>query len=301
MADVKRTTETAPKDTFYLVLHGEIAIFDGGEDISVYTPHIAEHVMMAGPWIGEARIPGGVTLKLTGVDKGGDTMKNHASQSLVFRGGTPCPLSSYYEIRVPRPQKIYPCSLRELDATSVTIYNPGVSIVLSDNNKYPPYIAQCTVFEYSIQDPSQLTLIPVLGPAPLFPPWSAGQNADNGSYSMHVWAESDSPEDILHAQDSFGLAAQVLGASAKLAAKPNSPAKFVDTPKYLDFEEISYSLAGRVQALRGITSPSKEASGKRGLPGFSNPVPSAHRKHLLDILFNDEYTCGNIAMIGDKS
>src|SRR5689334_15580453 len=86
------------------VLHGEIAIFDNPlkDTIYVYTPDIPEHVHMAGPWMGEQRIPRGLTLELTGVKPGKDKIENYYQQFLVLKGGRPSGESAYTQIRVPR-------------------------------------------------------------------------------------------------------------------------------------------------------------------------------------------------------
>src|SRR4051794_32007098 len=71
--DVQSASLVSHSDTFYLVLHGEIAIFDSckpEDHISLYTPDILEHVFMAGAWLGEQRIPACATLNLTGVNAG---------------------------------------------------------------------------------------------------------------------------------------------------------------------------------------------------------------------------------------
>jgi hypothetical protein len=281
---------------FYLVLHGEIAIFDSNNPdggLTIYTPDIPEHVYMAGPWLGEERVQRGVGLELVGLqmkEEGTAMIQDLAQNFLVFWGGMPRPVSTYMEIRVRRPNKIWPCMVLPLQKDAVSQLS-GVSVVLPDGANYPPSIAQCTVFEYDLESGAQPRLQQSAGPKPtIFSDWCAGKNAALGSCSLHVYAEGDSVETQAHAEASFQLALRILGAdNGVLNATKNTMQTPTSKPDFLAEEEYSYSLAGRIQSLRGLPSASIERRGIKSLPAFSVPFPPGDK--------NDEYTCGNIAMI----
>jgi hypothetical protein len=293
----KKTEVPTAETTFYLVLHGEIAIYDGeGESISIFTPPMPEHVYMAGPWLGEERIPEGLTLQLTGVNEmiGTDLLRNYPDQFVIFQGGRLNPAGSYLEIRAPRPVKIHPCGLTPLFDYSITLDGPpGVSLLLPKGSTFPPFIAECCVLEYQISEgvkqPPALEL--VTGPDPTVQAtWIGGQNSLTRGFSMHIYTESDATEKEEHAAASFHSAAAILGASAQM--DPTQRTVGPDNPR-LDFlapEEISYTLPARIRELRGLTAEQPQNGKFRTLKRFTLPTPKA-------AFFNDMFTCGHVGMV----
>src|ERR1017187_80506 len=274
--------------TLYMVLHGELAIFDGTSNgkpsdyICVYAPDLIEHVYMAGPWMGEQRIPRGTTLELTGVLGGADTIANYKDRYLVFQGGRCNPASSYMEIRLPRPRRIWPANLTALVSGLVTVTTPGVSIAPPKGMNYSPNIAMCCVFEYAIDGQAWPRLNCIAGPPmDTSPAWGAGKRANN-SYSLHLFAEGDAIENVLHTQRSFSLAAQILGATATLASYDKKPGPTLTVPSDLLGDETSMTLAARIQRM-GPTAPTPI--------GKINKVNNEYE-------FHNEYVCGHIAMLG---
>lgn len=280
--------------TCYLVLHGEIAIFDDGGDgdfpISIYTPQMQEHVYMAGPWLGEERIPQGTSLQLMGVESGEDYIEDHADKFLVFQGAEPEPSSTYLQIYLPRPYKITPVRLNALTANSVKLFGPSnVSVVLPEGGSFPPNISKCTVFEYQLSSTSAPEFSLVSSPAMAFDSdWSAGQNSSTGAFSLHLYAESDAEEtDPHHAEESFFQSAKILGANVQLFASQNKNGPPTDVPAYLAQEEVSYTLAERIIEMRKLTSGDRSHLDR--LPRFTLPKRVG--------IFNDLFTCGSLAMI----
>src|ERR1019366_9067901 len=240
---------------------------------------LIEHVYMAGPWIGEQHIPRGTTLELTGVLGGADTIANYKDRYLVLQGGRCNPKLSFMEIRLPRPRRIWPASLTALISGQVTVTTPGVSIAPPAGMNYSPCIAMCCVFEYAIDGQAWPHLKWIAGPPmDTTPAWGAGKRTNN-SYSLHLFAEGDAIENVLHTQRSFSLAAQILGATATLTSYTKKPGPAVTVPSDLLAEETSMTLAARIQRM-GPTAPT--------------PIEKVNNEYDV----NNEYVCGNLAMLG---
>lgn len=279
----------------YLVLHGELAIFDNPKNpyIDIYAPEIAEHVYMAGPWLGEQRIPRGTTLALTGVKSGTDSLGGLAGSFLIFRGVTPMPVNASFALRAPRPRKITPLSLNRLHKDSVTV-DPAskVTVLLPPNATFPPHLAQCCVFEYCVQTDATPKLEQVGGTPPeVVQDWSAGKKRRNGSFSLHVFAESDGTEnEAAHAEHSFQRAAELLGFGATLIAKKKEAGELTTPPSDLWPGEIAISLAARIVLLRKFIGSIDGRSRVEQIRAVIDQVPG-------EIDFNDSFTCGPIGGI----
>jgi hypothetical protein len=276
----------------YLVLHGELAIFDNPKNpyIDIYAPEIAEHVYMAGPWLGEQRIQRGTTLTLTGVKGGTDSLGRLAGSFLIFRGVTPMPVNASIALRVARPRKITPLSLNRLQEDSVTV-DPAskVTVLLPPNAKFPPHLAQCCVFEYCVRPGANPKLEQVGGTTPeVEQDWCAGKKRRNGSFSLHVFAESDGTEcKPAHAEHSFQRATELLGFNATLIAMPKQAGEPTTAPSDLWPGEIAISLAARVKLLRKFMASIDGRSRIEEIRSVIDQVPP-------DFILNDFFTCGPV-------
>jgi hypothetical protein len=286
----QRESNGSASTTLYLVLHGAIGIFEsssGDYPITIYAPPIREHVYMAGPWLGEQRIPSSLTLQLTGVTAGNDSMANYAMDFVVFQGGAAHPELSCLNIQLPQPAKIYSSLYQTLTPGAVNLVSllpPGSS---------PSKITQCVVFEYDMDGGSLVPYLKQIAGDSLETDlqWVAGQNpiTGNGSYSLHLYAESDAVElGSDHAVKAFQLTAATLGVSAALSTTRVDPA--VGTvPANLAPEEVSYTLASRIAELRTLTKAANSSMPQKSRR-FSLPPHGGRR--------NNNYTCGTVAMIG---
>jgi hypothetical protein len=288
----EESTDAPGYPAMYLVLHGELAIFDNPKNphIDIYAPEIMEHVYMAGPWLGEQRIPRGTTLTLTGVETGTDSLGKYADSFLIFRGVTPIPVNASIALRVPRPRKITPLSLNRLEANSVTV-DPAsnVTVLLPPKATFPPHLAQCCVFEYNVRPGEKPKLQQVGGTVPeVDQDWCAGKKRKNGSFSLHVFAESDGTESkAAHAEHSFKSAAELLGFSATLIARKKEAGAPTTAPSDLWPGEISISLATRVDLLRKFIGSIDGGSRIEGVRSVIDQIPH-------DVILNDFFTCGPI-------
>jgi hypothetical protein len=283
--------------TCYLVLHGGIAIFETARDvlpISIFAPFMPEHVYMAGPWLGEQRIPNPITLQLTGVDptSGCDSMANHPDNFVVFQGGTANPSSSCLEIRLPRPVNITSHLAHELNAQSIKLDGPsGVSLLLPQGSTFPPLMSDCSVFEYALDGSGAIPRLERVGglqPGDT-PQWIAKRNAVTGAFSLHVYAETDADDvDGGHSEETFGSSADTLGIQAELKARQTRPAPAQPAPIYLAPEEVIYTLADRIQQLRSIVGTSLHEPPFQEILRFTLPERP---------LENNNFTCGNVARV----
>ncbi|HTX35195.1 MAG TPA: hypothetical protein VME43_09240 [Bryobacteraceae bacterium] len=249
-----------------------------------------EHVYMAGPWLGEQRIPNSLTLRLDGVlSSGRESMADHADEFVVFKGGVANPSLSCLEIRLPRPKCITSTLFQGLANNAIT-FAPGSVSLLGP----PAKMTQCCVFEYAVSPKDQfvprLTLIggPTLGTDPQ---WIAGQNPTTGSgaYSLHVYAEADAVENSPdHPAMVFYLAAGILGAAAQLRPAQTKPQAASSLPANLAPEEATYTLESRIEQMRSLTAATDHKPFSE-IKRFTLP-----KLHVL----NDLFTCGNIVMIG---
>jgi len=277
----------------YVVLHGELAIFDAttrsGQSpyIDVYAPSMTEHVYLAGPWLGEQHIPTGTILTLDGVQAGQDSLANYASSFLVLKGVNPFPTDFHMALRLPRPKQFIPRCLNQLDKESVTINSYGVSILLPDASS-SPVIAECCVLKYALTDGVTPALRITGGTTPDIDFKWTGLKKKSGSYCLHVFAEGDAVEKSAeHAAQAFRLAAKLLGVNASLVPKKRNPQAQSSIDELWD-GETSTPLGLRVIAMRDFVSEVENPTGQARLPG-PNIISSPER--------NDSFTCGPISGI----
>jgi hypothetical protein len=170
-----------------------------------------------------------------------------------------------------------------LDPGSVTVTS-GATVFPPGQD--PPKISLCTVLEYLTIDGEKPRLQQIAGPKPaVFSDWCAGQSSENSSCSLHVYAESDGVESPHHAETSFELAMAMFGAKVQLKAAVASGGTIADKPDDLSEDEVRYTLADRINSLRGVIIGAGSTS---RLPAFSASLGSQ---------IQDEYTCGQLGMI----
>lgn len=276
----------------YLVLHGEFAIYDdlnpdGG--IDVYAPNMPEHTYMAGPWLGEQHIPIGTALTLEGVDSGADLLSNHKDLCLIFKGAAPFPGKAYFAMRLPRPAMIFPLSLTQLFEDSVSgvaaLGQGSVSILLPMGELFPANLPQCYVFQYWINTDVQPSLTPIqTGSMDVESSWTAGPTRSAAASSLHVFAANDGVGGPEHAEEAFGLAAELLGVKATLLARQNEAGTLTIPPDDLWPMETQFSIAARVQRIRDLLTDVSSS----GVADFISLFEPAR------VEVNDFFTCGPV-------
>jgi hypothetical protein len=216
MKSETKTIKTSQYGTLYVVFHGELIFTDvpSSSFIRVRTPHMDEHVFMAGPWLGERHIPAGAMLHLIGVGTGGkDSIHKHLDQFVIFKNppGNPDAMP-YFEILLPRPKRIHKGDLINFDQSALVIETPGVTFETQDG--MPPCSLDLRpIFEYHLSSSEPPFLAVCEGDGDDFPIWPS-LVGEPGYYSLHVFAESDQDLGAGHSQMAFRESAKLLGVEA---------------------------------------------------------------------------------------
>jgi len=285
-----------------VILHGELAFHDvvNADYIDVYAPEMDAHAYMAGPWLGEQRIPAGSALTLTPWVKGG--MASFAkddvpSTFLVIEGVKPFPAGHHFAIRLPRPEKIVPLDVRKVDQGSV---QPGTATVSSQpSGNYWPMARGC-IFQYSVDSKDLPALIPVVSDAETAVTynWIAQASRDGASYSLHVWAQNDGTiTSEVHPEEAFRMTLQLLGVNGSITAKENDcpldPQP--DFPEGVWPAEMKCSLSSRILLLRGCVQG--YASMQDSFGQVFDPKSTKTGKAIPTERVADSFTCGPVAGI----
>jgi hypothetical protein len=232
--------------TLYVVFHGEIAFFDSGEpddDILAYASEMDIHEYSAGEWLGENRIPKGLTLKLKGVSPGTVKFADNQEVTATFTGAGPTGHRRHMTIQLPRPDEIFSGGRIQVNPADVTIVGPGSLHVPSDYS-----IALAVVFRYRVSEaPGVPRLVIVDGAvSPGFSPQWVATEAQEGYFVLHVYAEADCFPGTEHIQMATKEAAALLGINVKVTIHNTQPARQPAAGRPgLTAEEINLTLADR--------------------------------------------------------
>jgi hypothetical protein len=226
---------------------------------------------------------------LEGVDSGADLLSNHKDLCLIFKGAAPFPGKAYFAMRLPRPEMIFPLSLTMLSKDSVSgvegIGQGAVSILLPTGELFPANLPQCYVFQYRINTDVQPSLAPVqAGSMHVQSSWTAGPTRSAAASSLHVFAANDGAGGPEHAEEAFGLAAELLGVKATLLARQNEAGTLTIPPDDLWPMETQFSIAARVQRMRDLLTDVRDSRVANFISLFE---PANFRA-------NDFFTCGPV-------
>jgi len=237
--------------TLYVVFHGELIFTDVRSSyfIRVRTPHMDEHVFMAGPWLGEQQIPAGAMVQLFGAEVvGRDSIHHHLDQFVIFRNPPGNPdAKPYFEILLPRPKQILKGQLVQFDPLALVIDTPGVTF--ETEGDYPPSSLDLhPIFQYDLSSPHTPFLAVRDGDGDDFPKWPSSLGMP-GYYSLHVFAESDQDLGPGHTQMAFRESAMLLGVEADV--EPIQAGKLQDPTDHIPgLLQVEYGMSLRDRVVK---------------------------------------------------
>jgi hypothetical protein len=232
-------SDYTPHFRFYLVLKGEIAIFTDNDNdcLKLLAPDIPEHAYAAGPWLGEAQIPSGLTLQLKNVQGGRKTPADYPDLLVNLSNTTAHPELARFEIDVPFPHEILAGAEQNTSSMSVIVTNPDGST--SPLPKMPKQTCLAAILVYNWDGVHAPFLVdPVSGRQ-----WLSGGKQPLYR-SLHVAAAGETAaaeEQPDHAKVAFHKAAAVLGVNAAIDFGGGGDITLTTAPPGLSFFEVNLS------------------------------------------------------------
>jgi hypothetical protein len=222
-----------------LVLKGEIAIFTDNDNdcLRLLAPDLPEHAYAAGPFLGEAQIPSGLTLQLKNVQAGRKTPADYPDLLVNLSHTRAHPELARFEIDVPFPHEILPGSEQDASSMSITITNPDGSTSPIPN--MPKHTCLAAILVYSWDGVHAPFLVdPVSGRQ-----WLSGGKLPPYR-SLHVAAagETEAAEQQAdHAKVAFHKASALLGVNAAIDFGDGGDITTTIPPPGLSFYEVNLS------------------------------------------------------------
>ncbi len=239
----------ADTDTLYVVFHGEIVFLDScndDENIQAYAPEMDIHVYSAGAWLGENRIPSGLTLGLCGVEHGTACFVDDKELTLIFPDAQTTSRPRHMQIDLPRPEEIISGVRMDITPDTITVNGTGAPLVPKDGR-----LALAIIFQYRLSTPKAPLLYVKDGDVMpgFFPDWSAHNHGDGTPYVLHVYAEADCHPGAMHVEKASKDSAALIGIDVDITVDPDERMFLpVAAPPGLSGDEINMTLARRSPA-----------------------------------------------------